>query len=199
MRFIDKPLPVIKEFIHQLNEDLSQGCSIPRLSVTQPAWLGFCLRGILITNTVCWAKWERASLGNYSRAALSWMFRRSKISWEKVFVASVRLILKQYDLDEAIVVVDDTSKKRSQSAKRIYQIHQLFDRASSGYIQGQEWVVLLLVTAQVTIPVSFAFYMPDPAQSDWRKQDNQLKNKEFPRNPVWPHHHPTTNILPSWP
>ena len=179
--FIDKPLPFIKEFINQLNEDLSQGCSVPRLSVTQQAWLGFCLMGILITNSICWAKWERASLGNYSRAALSWMFRRAKIPWEMVFVASVQLILKQYHLNEGILIVDDTSRKRSKSAKRIYQIHKLFDKASSGYVQGQELVVLLLVTAQVTIPVSFAFYMPDPAQSDWSKQDNQLKKQGIPK------------------
>jgi len=179
--FIDEPLPFVKEFISQLNEGLSQGRSSPRLSTTQQAWLGFCLMGILITNSVCWAKLERVSLGNYSRAALSWMFRHAKIPWEALLVASVRLILKQYVLDEGILVVDDTDKKRSKSAKRIYQIHKLFDKASSGYVNGQELVVLLLVTAQITIPVSFAFYMPDPAQSDWNKQDKELKKQGVPK------------------
>jgi hypothetical protein len=179
--FFDKPLPFIKEFIQQLNENLSKGSAVPRLSMTQPAWLGFCLMGILMTNSVCWAKWERASLGNYSRAALSWMFRHAKIPWERVFVASVRLILKQYDRNEGILIVDDTSKKRSKSAQRIYPIHKLFDKASGGYVQGQELVVLLLVTAQVTILVSFAFYLPEPAPSDWRKPDNELKKQGVPK------------------
>lgn len=179
--FIDEPLPFVKKFINQLNEDLSQGRSVPSLSMTQQVWLGFCLMGILMTNSICWAKLERASLGNYSRAALSWMFRHAKIPWETLLVASVRLILKQYHLDEGLLVVDDTDKKRSKSAKRIYQIHKLFDKASSGYVKGQELVVLLLVTAQVTIPVSFAFYMPDPTQSDWRQQDNELTKQGVPK------------------
>ncbi len=137
--------------------------------------------GILITNSICWAKWERASLGNYSRAALSWMFRHAKIPWETLFVTSVRLILKQYGLDEGILVVDDTDKKRSKSAKRIYQVHKLFDKSSGGYLNGQELVVLLLVTAQVTLPVGFAFDMPDPAQSAWRKPNNRLKKQGVPK------------------
>lgn len=67
--FIDEPLPFVKEFISQLNQGLSQGRSNMRLSRAQERWLEFCLMGILITNSVCWAKLERASLGNYSRAA----------------------------------------------------------------------------------------------------------------------------------
>lgn len=179
--FIDEPLPFVKEFINQLNEGLSQGRSSIRLSRTQQTWLGFCLMGILITNSVCWAKLERASLGNYSRAALSWMFRHAKIPWESLLVASVRLILTRYGLNEGVLVVDDTNRKRSKSTKRIYQTHKLFDKASSGYINGQELIVLLLVTAQVTLPVGFAFYMPDPAQSAWNKQDNQLKQQGIPK------------------
>jgi hypothetical protein len=69
--FIDEPLPVVKEFINQLNEGLSQGRSKIRLSRTPPTWLGFGRMGMLITHSVGWAKLERASLGNYSRAALS--------------------------------------------------------------------------------------------------------------------------------
>ena len=60
--FIDEPLPFVQEFINQLNEGLSQGRSGIRLSRTQQTWLGFCLMGILITNSVGWAKLERASL-----------------------------------------------------------------------------------------------------------------------------------------
>jgi len=32
-------------------------------------------------------------------------------------------------------------------------VHKVFDKSSGGYITGQEFIVLLLVTAQVTIPV----------------------------------------------
>ncbi len=68
-----------------------------------------------------------------------------------------------------------------KSTKRIYQAHKLFDKSSSGYVNGQELVVLLLVTAQVTLPVGFAFYLPDPAQSAWNKQDNKLKKQGIPK------------------
>jgi hypothetical protein len=54
--FIDELLLFVKEFINQLDDGLSQGQSVPRLSSMQKAWLGFCLMGILITNSVCWAK-----------------------------------------------------------------------------------------------------------------------------------------------
>jgi SRSO17 transposase len=186
--FIDEPLPFIKEFINQLNDEISQDQYGPCLSITQKAWLAFCLMGILITNSVCWAKFERASLGSYSRAALSWMFKHAKIPWESLLVASVQLILKKYGLTEGVLVVDDSDNKRSKSAKRIYKVHKIFDKSSGGYINGQEMVVLLLVTAKVTLPVGFRFYMPDPAQSEWEKQDKKLKKKGIPKKsrPVAP-------------
>jgi len=109
--FIDEPLPFVKEFINQLNEGISQGKPGTRLSALRRTWLGFCLMGILITNSVCWAKFERASLGNYSRAALSWMFKHAKIPWETLLAASVRLILQKYDLTEGGIKVDDTDNK----------------------------------------------------------------------------------------
>lgn len=135
---IDKPLPFVEEFINQLNDGISQGQSGPRLSITQKAWLAFCLMGILITNSVCWAQFERASLGNYSRAALSWMFKHSKIPWESLLAASVRLILLKYGLTEGALVIDDSDNKRSKSAKKIYKVHKIFDKSSGGYIKADK-------------------------------------------------------------
>jgi hypothetical protein len=178
---IDEPLPFVKDFINQLDESISGAQPRHRLSLTQRAWLAFCLMGILITNSICWAKFERASLGSYSRAALSWMFKHANIPWEKLLAASVKLILEKYRITEGILVVDDSDKKRSKSAKKIYQIHKLFDKTSGGYINGQEFIVLLLVTAQVTIPVGFAFYQPDPVYSKWEKSDKKLKKKKIPK------------------
>lgn len=37
---------------------------------------------MLVTNSLCWARFERASLGTYSLAALSWMFRQANSPWE---------------------------------------------------------------------------------------------------------------------
>jgi len=77
---IDTPLPFVKAYIDELNNTLNQqaGCRLTRL---QKAWLCFCLMAIILTNTICWSKFERASLGKYSLAALSWMFRKSKLSY----------------------------------------------------------------------------------------------------------------------
>ena len=36
-------------------------------------------------------------------------------------------------------------------------------------------MLLLLVTQSVTIPVGFAFYMPDPVLTAWTKEDKRLK------------------------
>jgi len=44
--FIEEPLPFVKEFINQLDEGLRQRQSSLRLSMTQKAWLGFCLMGL---------------------------------------------------------------------------------------------------------------------------------------------------------
>jgi len=36
----------------------------------------------VITNSLCWARFERVGLGRYSQAALSWVFCRAKLPWE---------------------------------------------------------------------------------------------------------------------
>jgi nucleotide-binding universal stress UspA family protein len=38
----------------------------------------------------------------------------------------------------------------------------------------------LLVTPQVTLPVGIAFYLPDPALTAWKKEDEQLKMSPTP-------------------
>jgi len=185
---IDQPLPFIKDFLNQLNDSIKAQNSRQSLSLTQRAWLGFCLMGILITNSICWAKFERASFGSYPRAALSWMFKHAKIPWEKLLTASVRLILKKYGILEGMLVIDDSDKKRRKSANKIYQVQKFSEKTSGGYINGQEFIVLLLVTAQITIPVGFAFYQPDPVYSKWKKPDKKLKQKKVPQKnrPVAP-------------
>ncbi|WP_221894373.1 hypothetical protein [Bathymodiolus japonicus methanotrophic gill symbiont] len=65
----------IQSYIDDLNDALNQlkpGAALTRI---QAAWLGTCLTGILLMNSVCWAKFERASLGDCKVAALSWVFR----------------------------------------------------------------------------------------------------------------------------
>ncbi len=70
-----------------------------------------------------------------------------------------------------------------------------WERDTGGYVNGQTIVFLLLVSNTITVPVGFAFYMPDPVLSAWKKNDDKLKKqgvckKDRPvkpiRNPDYP-------------
>lgn len=117
---ISEPLPFVKEFIAALDAALKAHRPWgPGLSFAQRRWLGFCLMGILITNTVCWAKFERASLGRYSLAALSWMFRHAKIPWERLLPLSVQVILRRDGITEGCLCLDDSDQRRSKSPQKL--------------------------------------------------------------------------------
>lgn len=175
-----KPLPFVTMFIDTLNEAIEEYQPGWRLSGIQKAWLSFCILAILVTNSVCWAKFERASLGRYSLSALSWMFCCSKIPWERVLHMSVQVILRRYGITKGVLDIDDTDKQRSKLTRKIAYVHKLKDKKSGGFIQGQSIVFLVLVTPKITFPVGFAFYMPDPALSAWYQEDKRLKKQGVP-------------------
>ena len=64
---LNAPLPFIDTFVDELDNGLRAHEPEKGWSSTQRKWLGFCLMGILLTNSVCWAKFERASLGKYKQ------------------------------------------------------------------------------------------------------------------------------------
>jgi hypothetical protein len=150
------------------------------MSATQRAWLAFCVTAVLVTHSMCWARFERASLGTYSLAALSWMFRHSKIPWDHLLVASVRVILRHHGLISGSLVIDDTDNQRSKAAKALAHLYTLRDKESGGYIWGQSLVFLLLVTPKISIPVGFVFYPPAPELSAWYKKEKALKKHDVP-------------------
>ena len=131
------------------------------MSVTQRTWLAFCLTAV-VTNSMCWARFERASLGTYAMAALSWMFRHSKIPWEQLLVASVQVILRHHGITSGNLVVDDTDNPRSKSAKALAYLYKLRDKESGGYLWGQSLVFLVLVTPKISLPVGVVFSQPAP-------------------------------------
>ena len=171
----------IKKYIEDLNNSLERYQPGARLTFIQKTWLNFCLTGILMVNAVCWAKFERASLGNYKLAAISWMFRNGKIFWDYLLIASVILILTKYGITSGVLVLDESDRARSKNTKRIYKTHKQKHKASGGYVNGQTVVLLLLVTDSITVPVGFKFYMPDPAISAWKKEEEKLKKKGIPK------------------
>lgn len=194
--FIIEPLPFVTAFIDEIDQGIKEHNPNASLSGTQKSWIAFCIMAILITNTVCWAKFERAGLGRYSLAALSWIFRNSKIPWKLLLVISTRVILKRYGITEGCLGIDDTDKKRSKSTKKIANVHKIKDKGSGGYVMGQTLVVLVLITSKITLPVGFSFYMPDPELKAWKKLDEKLKKqgilkKQRPLKPPKNENYPT--------
>ena len=143
---IAQPAPFVSAFVDAVDQAIREHSPNHGMSAMQRAWLAFCVTAVLVTNSICWARFERASLGTYSLAALSWMFRHSKIPWDDLLVASVRVILRHYGLTCGSLVIDDSDNKRSKSAKTLAHLYKLRDKESGGYIWGQSLVFLLVVT-----------------------------------------------------
>ncbi len=173
-------VPFITDFVSELDNAIAQDGSHKKLSAIQKYWLAFCLMGILATQSVCWAKFERASFGRYNSAALSWVFYHASIPWEKLLQYSIALILNSYGLTKGSLVIDDSDNKRSKNTKKIWYVHKLKDKASGGYIMGQGLVFMVLVTPVITIPVGIEFYMPDPEYTVWKKSYDKQKKQGIP-------------------
>ena len=61
-------------------------------------------------------------------------------------------------------------------------------------------MLLLLVTAEITIPVGAEFYRPDPVLTEWNKQEKKLikkgvKKKDRPAKPARQADYPTRGEL----
>ena len=129
-----KPAPFVRTFIDVVDEAIREQRPSHGMSAMQRTWLAFCITAVLVTNSICWARFERASLGTDSLAALSWMFRHSKIPWDELLVASVRVSLRHYGITSGSLVLDDTDNPRSKSAKSLAHLYTLRDNESGGYI-----------------------------------------------------------------
>jgi hypothetical protein len=190
--WLSEPLPFIQDFVAQLDEGLQVHQPNRRLSRIQRGWLGFCLMGIILTNSLCWARFERISLGRYKIAALSWMFRHAKLPWAGMLQVGVGIILKQYGITEGILATDDSDHRRSKRTPQLFRTHKIKDKGSGGYINGQNIVLLILVTPKVSLPVGFEIYQPDPAKQAWQKEDKKLKQQGIAKKqrPAAPANHP---------
>ena len=120
---IGKPAPFVRTFIDAVDQAIRQDHPDSGLSAMQRSWLAFCVTATLVTHSICWARCERASLGTYSLAALSWMFRPSTIPWDRLLVASVRVILRHHGITSGSLVIDDTDNARSKAAKKLAYLY----------------------------------------------------------------------------
>src|SRR5712671_6194648 len=178
---IGKPAPFVRAFIEAVDAAIRAHQPSHAMSVTQRTWLAFCVTAVLVTSSMCWARFERASLGTYSLAALSWMFRHSKMPWDQLLVASVRVVLRHHGLTAGSLVIDDTDNPRSKSAKALAYLYKLHEKESGGYLWGQSLVFLVLVTPKISLPVGVAFSQPAPELSAWDKKDKALKKQGVPK------------------
>jgi hypothetical protein len=81
---IVKPAPFVSAFVDAVDQAIREHHPSYGMSAMQHAWLAFCITAVLVTNSICWARCARASLGTCTLAALSWMFRHSKIPWDEL-------------------------------------------------------------------------------------------------------------------
>ena len=154
---IGKPAPFVRAFVAAVDEAIRAHQPSCGMSAIQRAWLAFCVTAVLVTNSMCWARFERASLGTDSLAALSWMFRHSQMPWDPLLVASVRGILRHHGITSGSLVIDDTDNPRSQSSQTLASLYKLRDKESGGYVWGQSLVFLVLVTPKISLPVGVVF------------------------------------------
>jgi hypothetical protein len=197
---IGKPAPFVRAFVDAVDAAIRTHQPHHAMSVTQRAWLAFCLTAVLVTNSICWARFARASLGTYALAALSWMLRHSKMPWEHLLGASGQVILRHHGITAGSLVVDDTDHPRSKSAKALAYLYKLRDKASGGSLWGQSLVFLVLVTPKISMPVGVVFYPPAPELSAWYKTAKALKKqggptKQRPRKPAPNSQYPTKEQL----
>jgi len=87
----------------------------------------------------------------------------------------VGLIVKRYGITEGVLVTDDTDHQRSKKTPKLFRTHKIKDKGSGGYINGQNIVLLMLVTGKVSIPVGFEVYQLGPKKQAWIKEDKRLQ------------------------
>ena len=156
------PAPLVSAFVDAGDEAMRAQSPSHGLAALPRTGLAFWVTAVLVTNAMGWARFERASLGTYALAALSWLFRHSQSPWDELLVARVRVILRPYGITSGSLVMDDTDNPRAKAAKARAPLYKLRDKESGGYLWGQRLVFRLVVTPKISMPVGFAFYQPAP-------------------------------------
>ncbi len=175
------PIKTANEFVEHLNHSLKHLKPGGQLTKIQIVWLSTVIVGIIMTERLCWALFDRRGFNTSGEEALRWVFRRAKISWHLLLRASVQHILQAYGVTSGTLVIDDTDKKRAKVTKKIHGAHKIKDKSSGGYLNGQELVFMILVTDQISFPVDFTFYIPDPSLAQWKKENKELKKQGVPK------------------
>ena len=174
---VSQGLPFIRQYVETLNEAIKAHEPSESLSRIQCIWISFVILGVLVTNTLCWTRFEQWSIGSYKAAAICWVFRRAKIAWDLLLMSSTLKLIEAYGIRYGVLAVDDTDSQRSKRTVKIAKVHKIRDKKRSGFFSGQNILFLVLITDKITVPVGFEFYEPDPVLSAWRKEDKRLRQK----------------------
>ena len=134
------PLAITTSFINSLSDSLKTIKSSAALTMKQKMTLAVIIMGIIVTQTLNFAAFERRSIGKEKAGKLRWLLRSAKIAWHHMLEASVRNILAQYGITSGVLVVDDTDKKRAKKTSKIAATQKIKDKATGGYINGQRLV-----------------------------------------------------------
>ena len=169
------PAPFVRAVIEAVDEAIRQDPPDSGLSARQRSWLACCGPATLVTPSMCWARFARASLGPDSMAALSWMCRHRTMPWARLLVASVRGLLRHHGIPAGSLGIDDTENARSKAAQTLAYLSTLRDTARGGSPWGPSRVCLLLVTPNISMPVGVVFSQPEPALRAGYRRDKALK------------------------
>jgi hypothetical protein len=152
-RLIGTPAPVVNACVDAVDETIREPRPSHGMSTMQHAGRAFCVTAVLVTHAIGWARFARASRGTDALAALSWLFRHSKMPWAARLVARVRVILRHDGLTCGSRVIDDTANHRAKSAHTRAPLYTLRDQESGGSIWGPRLRLLRVVTPAITLPV----------------------------------------------
>lgn len=174
-----RPLKFVLNYVSELSLSLDS-ISSSKLSKSQQTWFVAILMGLITTGSFNWAAFERRSLGAFKQSRLRWVFQYSKIAWSNLLQASICVVLSRYNLQKGVLVLDDSDKPRSRNTSKISGVHKVKDKKTGGWFNGQEFIFLILVTDTLTLPVGFAFYIPDPAMQAWKQTRKAQKAEGIP-------------------
>lgn len=180
-------LPHLFEYVNSLNNQLRED-GHGAISRLQSSMLCFVLLGMLITQSLCWARLERGSGGTIRSGALSkWFYHGMKV-WNYILKASTKVLMKRFEITSGVLAIDDTDRGRSKNTTKIWGVHKTLLKGTGGFHQAQNIVILLLVSPTVSFPVGVRFYRPDPAVKLWKFNEQQLKEQGVPKKqrPAYP-------------
>lgn len=175
-----KPAPVVSAFVAAVDDAIRAHQPSGGRSAMPRTWRACWGTAVVVTNSMCWARVERARLGTSSLAALWWRCRHRKRPGDPRLVASVRVSLRHHGIPAGRRVLDDTDKPRSKSATPLAPLSTLRDQASGGYGWGQRLVWRVLGPPHISMPVGVVCSQPAPELRAWDKQATGLTKPGVP-------------------